>query len=58
MAAMSSNRLALCGFSLGQYRSHGLDKQITVAAQNGFAGIKVVFSDPRTYAEAHNISML
>ena len=55
---MLTNKLAIGTLSLGQHRTHGLDKKIIVAAQHGFSGIEIVFSDLEAYSESNNISML
>ncbi|KAJ6090414.1 hypothetical protein N7486_009229 [Penicillium sp. IBT 16267x] len=55
---MLSNKLAIAGLSLGQHPSHALDRKIDAAAQAGYAGIEIVYSDLQTYSESHKLSIL
>lgn len=55
---MLSNKLAVGSLSLGQHASHSLDEKIRLAAQHGFSGIEVVYSDLERYSKLQNLSML
>ncbi|KAJ5679446.1 3-dehydroshikimate dehydratase [Penicillium macrosclerotiorum] len=55
---MITNNLAIGSLSLGQHPSHSLDHKIHVAAQAGYKGIEVVFSDLERYSEAHKLPLM
>lgn len=55
---MAPNKLAIASLSLGQHPSHSLDQKIRVAAQHGYAGIEIVFSDLEAYSQSQNLAML
>jgi sugar phosphate isomerase/epimerase len=55
---MLSNKLAIAGLSLGQHPSHSLEHKIEAAAQAGYAGIEIVYSDLQAYSESRKLSML
>ena len=54
---MLSNKSSISTFSLGQHPSHTLDQKIRLAAQYGFSGIEVVYTDLKNYSEARSISI-
>ncbi|KAJ5905486.1 3-dehydroshikimate dehydratase [Penicillium subrubescens] len=54
---MITNKLAIGSLSLGQHPSHALDLKIRVAAQAGFAGIEIVFSDLERFSHSNNLSL-
>lgn len=54
---MFSNKLAISTISLGQHPSHALDHKIKAAAQAGFAGVEVVFSDLETFSQSQSLSL-
>lgn len=47
---MVPNKLAISSLSLSQHPDHSLDDKIRIAAQHGYAGIEVVYSDLETYS--------
>ncbi|RJE18901.1 Xylose isomerase-like TIM barrel [Aspergillus sclerotialis] len=55
---MVSNKLAIGSLSLGQHPSHSLDLKISTAAQYGYEGIEVVFSDLEAYSKSQKLTML
>ncbi|KAJ5096288.1 hypothetical protein NUU61_005644 [Penicillium alfredii] len=55
---MAPNKLAISSVSLSQHSSHPLDQKIRAAAQNGYAGIEIVFSDLNAYAESQNLPII
>ena len=55
---MPSNKLAIATVSLSQHPAHSLDKKVRVAAQHGYAGVEVVYSDLDAYSRAQGTSML
>ncbi|KAJ5168260.1 3-dehydroshikimate dehydratase [Penicillium canariense] len=55
---MITNKLAIGSLSLGQHPSHSLDHKIHVAAQHGYAGIEIVFSDLERYSQSNKLSVL
>ncbi|EYE92113.1 sugar phosphate isomerase/epimerase family protein [Aspergillus ruber CBS 135680] len=54
---MVPNKIAIATVSLGQHATHRLDQKILAAAQHGFAGIELVYSDLSAYAEKNKLSM-
>lgn len=54
---MITNKLAVGSLSLGQHLSHTLDHKIRVAAQTGFAGIEIVFSDLERFSQLEKLSL-
>lgn len=52
-----SNKIAITTVSLGQHVTHTLDQKIRAAAQHGFAGLELIYSDLSAYAEANGLSM-
>ncbi|KAB8071123.1 4-hydroxyphenylpyruvate dioxygenase [Aspergillus leporis] len=54
---MFSNKLAISTISLGQHPSHSLDRKLTAAAQAGYAGVEIVYSDLQTYSQSHGLSI-
>ncbi|KAE8151326.1 putative AP endonuclease, family 2 [Aspergillus avenaceus] len=55
---MLQNKLAIAVLSLGQHQSHTLDHKIRVAAEAGYAGVEIVYSNLQAYSRVHNLSML
>lgn len=55
---MFSNKLAISTISLGQHPSHSLDHKIKAAAQAGYSGIEVVFSDLEAFSKSQNLSLI
>jgi len=55
---MLSHKLAISTISLGQHPSHQLDRKITAAAQAGYSGIELVFSDLEAYSQLHVLSLI
>ncbi|KAJ5683644.1 hypothetical protein N7462_006809 [Penicillium macrosclerotiorum] len=55
---MISNKLAIAGLSLGQHPSHSLDNKIKAAAEAGYAGIEIIYSDLEVYSDLHKLSLL
>lgn len=55
---MASNKLAISSLSLGQHPSHTLDQKIRVAAQHGYAGMEIFFSDLQAYSQSQNLPIL
>lgn len=54
---MLTNKLAISTISLGQHPSHSLDHKIKAAAQAGYAGIEVVFSDLEAFSQPRGLSI-
>lgn len=54
---MFPNKLAISTISLGQHPSHALDHKIKAAAQAGFAGIEVVFSDLEAFSQSQKLPL-
>lgn len=54
---MVNNKLAIGSLSLGQHPSHSLDLKIRTAAQYGYEGIEVVFSDLEAYSKSQKLTM-
>ncbi|KAJ5380244.1 3-dehydroshikimate dehydratase [Penicillium cataractarum] len=54
---MITNKLAIGSLSLGQHPSHALDHKIRIAAQAGFAGIEIVFSDLERFSQPKGLSI-
>lgn len=54
---MITNKLAIGSLSLGQHPSHALDQKIRDAAQAGFAGIEIVFSDLEKFSQSNGLSI-
>ncbi|RMJ21947.1 Xylose isomerase-like TIM barrel [Aspergillus sp. HF37] len=54
---MVPNKLAISSLSLSQHPNHSLDHKVRIAAEHGYAGIEIVFSDLATYAQAQKLSM-
>lgn len=54
---MITNKLAIGSLSLGQHPSHALDHKIRAAAQAGFAGIEIVFSDLERFGQSNGLSL-
>jgi sugar phosphate isomerase/epimerase len=54
---MITNKLAIGSLSLGQHPSHALDHKIRVAAQAGFAGIEIVFSEMERFSQSNKVSI-
>lgn len=55
---MLSNKLAISSLSLSQNPNHSLENKIRIAAQYGYSGIEVVFSDLEAYSKSRSLSML
>ncbi|KAI9930102.1 hypothetical protein ASPWEDRAFT_179466 [Aspergillus wentii DTO 134E9] len=55
---MLPNKLAISSISLSQHPSHKLDTKIRTAAQNGYSGMEIVYSELKLYADSQNIAML
>lgn len=55
---MLNNKLAIGSLSLGQHENHTLDQKIITAAEHGYQGIEIVYSDLERYAMRHDESML
>jgi sugar phosphate isomerase/epimerase len=52
-----TNKLAIASVSLGQHPSHTLDRKIAAAAQHGFSGIEIVWSDLEAYCKVMSLSL-
>jgi sugar phosphate isomerase/epimerase len=52
---MALNKLAIASVSLSLYAGHLLDEKIRTAAQHGYSGIEIVYSDLETYSKSQNI---
>lgn len=53
---MFSHKLAVSTISLGQHPSHAFDHKISAAAQAGYSGIELVFSDLEAYSCSNGLS--
>ncbi|KAJ5757079.1 uncharacterized protein N7511_007261 [Penicillium nucicola] len=49
------NKLAIASVSLSLYPGHLLDEKIRTAAQHGYSGLEIVYSDLETYSKSQNI---
>jgi sugar phosphate isomerase/epimerase len=54
---MITNKLAIGSLSLGQHPSHALDHKVRLAAQAGFAGVEIVFSDLEKFSQTKGLSI-
>lgn len=54
---MFPHKLAISTISLGQHPSHTLDRKILAAAQAGYSGVELVFSDLEAYAQSNKFSI-
>ncbi|KAJ5312941.1 hypothetical protein PENANT_c018G10329 [Penicillium antarcticum] len=54
---MAPNKLAIASVSLSLYPGHLLDEKIRTAAQHGYSGIEIVYSDLETCGKSQNISV-
>jgi sugar phosphate isomerase/epimerase len=52
---MAPNKLAIASVSLSLYPGHLLDEKIRTAAQYGYSGIEIVYSDLETYAKSQHM---
>ncbi|KAL5048667.1 hypothetical protein BDW71DRAFT_195944 [Aspergillus fruticulosus] len=52
------NNIAIGSSCLGQHPAHGLDDKIRAAAQQGFQGLEIVYTDLDRYSKAHNLPIL
>lgn len=56
---MLSNKLAIASLSLGQNpSSHHLDEKIKVAAETGYKGIEIVYSELQAFSDSQSVSVL
>ncbi|KAL4977682.1 xylose isomerase-like protein [Aspergillus desertorum] len=53
-----SNNIAIGTSCLGQNPAHRLDDKIRAAAQQGFQGLEIVYTDLDRYSKAHNFPIL
>ncbi|KAL6238240.1 hypothetical protein BDW75DRAFT_247641 [Aspergillus navahoensis] len=52
------NNIAISSSCLGQHPAHRLDDKIRAAAQQGFQGLEIVYTDLDRYSKAHSLPIL